>query len=141
MRNLNRQTSKLLLQVTVTVCSLVPILAGGAGVVLGPALVGGGGGEGHDPDSHFRYLSGLLLGIGIAYAASVPGIERHRTRFLLLGSIVVAGGLGRLLSLILIGVPSPVMLAALAMELVVTPLLTYWQGRVARRMSARFLGR
>ena len=55
MRNLNRQTSKLLLQVTVTVCSLVPILAGGAGVVLGPVMVGGGSvGEGHDPDSHFR---------------------------------------------------------------------------------------
>jgi hypothetical protein len=145
MRNLNRQTSKLLLQLAVTLCSLVPILAGGAGVVLGPTLVSAGlvtgGGDGHDPDSHFRYLSGLLLGIGLAYAASVPGIERHRTRFLLLGAIVVVGGLGRLLSLILSGVPSAVMLAALAMELVVTPLLTYWQGRVARRMSARFLGR
>jgi hypothetical protein len=141
MRNLNRQTSKLLLQVTVTVCSLVPILAGGAGVVLGPALVGGGSGDGHDLDSHFRYLSGLLLGLGLAYAASVPGIERHRGRFLLLCTIVVLGGLGRLLSLLLDGVPSPVMLAALAMELVVTPLLTLWQLRVARRMSGRFLGR
>jgi hypothetical protein len=144
MRNLNRQTSKLLLQISVTVCSLVPILAGGAGVVLGPALVSPGlvvGGDGPDLDSHFRYLSGLLLGIGIAYAASVPGIERHRARFLMLGAIVVAGGLGRLLALLLNGAPSPVMLAALAMELLVTPLLTHWQGRVARRMSGRFLGR
>jgi hypothetical protein len=148
MRNLNRQTSKLLLQASVTVCSLVPILAGGAGLVLGPALVSPGlvgenmaGGDGADLDSHFRYLSGLLLGIGLAYAASVPGIERHRTRFLMLGAFVVIGGLGRLLALLLSGAPSPVMLAALAMELVVTPLLTYWQGRVARRMSGRFLGR
>jgi len=140
MRNVSRQTGKLLLQSAVAVCSLVPIAAGGAGVVLGPALVGTDGGGG-DLDGHFRYLSGLLLGIGLAYAASVPGIERHRARFLLLGTIVVIGGLGRLLSLILMGVPSPVMLAALAMELIVTPLLTVWQGRVARRMSARFLGR
>jgi len=141
MRNVSRQTSKLLLQLSVTVCSLVPILAGGAGLVLGPALVDAGFVDGRDLDSHFRYLSGLLLGIGLAYAASVPGIERHRTRFLMLCAFVVLGGLGRLLALLLNGVPSPVMLAALAMELVVTPLLTYWQGRVARRMSGRFLGR
>jgi hypothetical protein len=140
MRNLNRQTSKLLLQLSVTLCSLVPIAAGGAGLVLGPALIGESG-DGPDLDSHFRYLSGLLLGIGLAYAASVPGIERHRSRFLMLCAIVVLGGLGRLLALLLNGVPSPVMLAALAMELVVTPLLTVWQGRVARRMSGRFLGR
>jgi hypothetical protein len=139
MRNLHRHTSKLLLQLAVAVCSLVPIAAGGAGVVMGPSLVGGG--DSGDLDSHFRYLSGLLLGIGLAYAASVPGIERHRTRFLLLGTIVVLGGLGRLLSLILSGAPSAVMLAALIMELVVTPLLTLWQSRVARRISGRFLGR
>ena len=139
MRNLHRQTSKLLLQLAVAFCSLVPIAAGGAGLAMGPALVGGG--DVRDLDSHFRYLSGLLLGIGLAYAASVPGIERHRSRFLVLCAIVVLGGLGRLLSLILTGAPSPVMLAALAMELVVTPLLTVWQSRVAHRISGRFLGR
>jgi hypothetical protein len=141
MRSLHRQTSKLLLQVAVTIGCLVPILAGGAGLVLGPELVAAGLVGGADLDSHFRYLSGLLLGIGIAYAASIPGIERHRGRFLMLGAIVVLGGLARLLSVLLAGPPSPVMLGALAIELVVTPALTVWQGRVAHRMSGRFLGR
>lgn len=126
------------LQVVVALCSLVPMLAGAAGVWGGQVLVGQGltvigvGDSLNDPDSHFRYLSGLLLGIGLAYAASVPGIERHRGRFLLLGFIVMVGGLGRLLSLVLDGPPSAVMLFALLMELVVTPLLTFWQWRVSR---------
>jgi hypothetical protein len=122
-------TSKRLLQIAVAVCSLVPIAAGGAGLLLGPALVANAGTP--DLDSHFRYLSGLLLGIGLGYASGVPGIERRRARFLLLGGIVFAGGLARLWSLLAVGTPSPIMLGALAMELVVTPLLTLWQGRVA----------
>ncbi|WP_395018419.1 DUF4345 domain-containing protein [Dongia sp.] len=130
--------SKRLLQLAVAVCCLVPIAAGGAGLVLGPALVGDAG-DGRDLDSHFRYLSGLLLGIGLGYAASIPGIERKRVQFTLLSMIVVIGGVGRLLSLFAIGVPSPVMLGALAMELLVTPLLTVWQWRVARRAGGRFL--
>jgi hypothetical protein len=125
-------TGKRALQIAVTVCSLVPILAGGAGILLGPVLVSGAGGGDRDLDSHFRYLSGLLLGIGLAYLTGVPGIERKRIRFLLLGGIVVLGGLGRLWSLLSEGTPSSVMLGALAMELVVTPLLTLWQLRVAQ---------
>ena len=127
-------TSKPLLQIAVALCSLVPIAAGGAGVLLGPVLVAGA--DARDLDSHFRYLSGLLLGIGLAYATGVPGIERKRVRFLLLGGIVFIGGLGRLWSLLSVGAPSPVMLFALAMELVVTPLLTLWQLRISQKTFA-----
>lgn len=118
------------LQVAVAIGCLVPITAGLAGAILGPGLLGGAGGI--DADSHFRYLSGLLLGIGLAYGASVRGIERHRGRFLLLTLIVVAGGLGRLISVAALGLPPVSMSAALTMELLVTPALAYWQLRVAR---------
>jgi hypothetical protein len=127
-------TSKRLLQIAVALCSLVPIAAGATGILMGPALVAAAGSG--DLDSHFRYLSGLLLGIGLFYATGVPGIERKRTRFLLLGGIVFVGGLGRLWSLLATGAPSPVMFGALAMELAVTPLLTLWQFRVSRKTGA-----
>jgi hypothetical protein len=130
--SLGANSGKRVLQFAVAVGSLVPILAGGAGVLLGPALVSGAGGGDRDLDSHFRYLSGLLLAIGLAYLTGVPGIERKRIRFLLLGGLVVLGGLGRLWSLLSEGTPSPVMLGALAMELVVTPILTLWQLRVSQ---------
>jgi hypothetical protein len=121
------------LQVTVAICSAVPIAAGAAGMILGPALVAERAADISDLDSQFRYLSGLLLAVGLAYASAVPGIERRRPRFLLLGGIVVLGGLGRLISLLSSGAPSPTMLGALAMELLVTPILTLWQLSVARR--------
>jgi len=120
------------LQVAVTIACLVPIGAGGAGVLLGPRMLGSGIVAATDLDSHFRYLSGLLLAIGLGYASTIPRIEMHGDRFRLLTCIVVVGGVGRLLSLLAIGAPSPVMLAALAMELLVTPGLALWQHRIAR---------
>lgn len=108
---------------------LVPVLAGGAGVIYGVAMMGVDGQAALD--SHFRYLSGLLLGIGLAFAASIPDIAAHRRRFRLLCAFVVLGGLGRLASLLLSGHAGWVDLAALAMELVVTPGLTLWQNRMS----------
>jgi hypothetical protein len=128
------RAERLALQIVVAIGSLIPIGAGAAGIVLGPAMVDAA----NVPvaaDSHFSYLSGLLLGIGIAFATTIPAIERRTTRFRVLTGIVVAGGLGRLMSLLLRGSPDKPMLAALVMELVVTPALALWQTRVARRAS------
>ena len=117
---------KRLLQAAVIVASLVPIAAGVSGVWQGPHA------GGLDLDSHFRYLSGLLLAIGFGYLSTVPRIETHGERFRLLTFIVVMGGIGRLVSLLAVGQASGIMSGALAMELVVTPALALWQARVAR---------
>ena len=119
------------LQVVVALASLVPIGAGAAGVLLGPRLVGAAIVGAADLDSHFRYLSGLLLAIGLGYVSTIPHIETQGRRFRLLTGIVVLGGVGRLLSLLSIGPASPTMTAALVMELAVTPCLAVWQHRVA----------
>ena len=122
------------LQIAVALACLVPIGAGMAGMVLGPAMIGRSALPA-DFGSHFSYLSGLLLGIGLGFATAIPHIETHGRRFRLLAAIVVIGGVGRLLSLLIIGAPSVAMLAAMVMELVVTPGLAWWQGRVARHGS------
>jgi hypothetical protein len=124
------------LQVAVALCGLVPIAAGLAGVVLGPSMVDTPVAGLHDAvalDSHYRYLSGLLLGIGLAFWSLIPSIVRQATAFRLLTALVVAGGMGRLFGIVLQGVPPPPMLFALAMEVIVTPLLCLWQARLAVR--------
>ncbi|HEX3993771.1 MAG TPA: DUF4345 domain-containing protein [Acetobacteraceae bacterium] len=123
------------LQFVVAIGSLVPISAGSAGILLGPRLVGSAGIAAGDLDSHFRYLSGLLLGIGIGFLSTIPRIETHGGRFRLLTGIVVVGGIGRLVSLLAAGPPSSAMMAALGMELLVTPGLAIWQSRVAHRSN------
>jgi hypothetical protein len=120
----------------VAIGCLVPIGAGLAGILLGPRMlepvaIGTG-----DLDSHFRYLSGLLLGIGLGFVSTISRIETRGARFRLLTAIVVAGGIGRLAGVVTIGTPSTAMIAALAMELLVTPGLAFWQWRVATRTAA-----
>jgi hypothetical protein len=112
----------------------VPFAAGGAGIVEGATMLKGL----HPPlpvdlDSHYRYLSGLLFGLGLAFASCIPTIERRGRLFRTLGAIVIAGGLARLVSLLRVGPPSAGHIFGLFMELGAVPLLLLWQARVARR--------
>lgn len=121
-----------LLQLAVALGCAVPLSTGAIGIMHGPEMLRGvGDGSPADLDSHFRYLSGLLLAAGIAFATCIPGIERKTGRFRLLAFLVFVGGLGRLHSLVLIGVPGGGHLVGLAMELAVVPILVLWQARVA----------
>jgi hypothetical protein len=122
------------LQYTVAVCGIVPVVAGLVGMILGASLTGDASGSA-DLDSHFRYLSGLLLGIGLAFWSTVHGIERKGDLFRLLTAFVVLGGFGRLLSIFVYDLPEDPMIGALVMELIVTPLLCYWQMRVASQSA------
>lgn len=132
------ETERRALQRVVALAGLVPVLGGLYGVLFGQAGLGGSAFD-VSTDSHFRYLSGLLLGIGLLFWSTIPGIETKTSLFRFLTMIVVLGGLARLLGLWLTGVPSLTMLAALGMELVVTPLLCLWQIRVANRAGAEVL--
>lgn len=131
---MTRDRERRLLQRVVAVAALVPVLTGLAGVLLGMAGITGDR-LGVSADSHFRYLSGLLLGIGLLFWWTVPRIEEHGTLFRFLTLVVVIGGLARLLGLTLTGIPSLAMLGGLGMELVVTPLICLWQVRVANRAA------
>ncbi|KKC26617.1 DUF4345 domain-containing protein [Sphingomonas sp. SRS2] len=119
-----------LLQGVVTIACLVPILTGLDGVLRGvgmfrldelPVSL----------DSHFRYLSGIFLMLGFAFASTIAAIERQGPRFRLLGAMVIMGGLARALSWAMVGAPAIGHQLGLAMELVVVPLLMLWQARVA----------
>jgi len=127
-----RLDERRLLQLAVSVAAVVPVSAGVAGVLGGPALFGHDAG-GAAFDGHFRYLSGLLLGIGLAFWSFVPRITSVTPQVRVLTLLVLIGGLGRLLGLALNRDPSTGMLFALVMELGLTPALCAWQARVARK--------
>jgi hypothetical protein len=78
-------------------------------------------------DSHFRYLSGLLLGIGVSFMWAIPHIELLGQHFRLLTAIVVGAAL--------MGTIVLPMFLALVMELAVTPALCLWQHRVALKFA------
>jgi hypothetical protein len=124
--------SRFLLQAMIALASLVPLSASLGGLVHGPSFLRGVGDVPVDLDSHFRYLSGLFLGVALLFLSTIPAIEKQTARFRLAAFLVVLGGLGRLTSLMLVGQPSRAHLVGLALELGLVPLLVLWQGAVAR---------
>jgi len=121
------------LQAAIVLGCAVPLLAGGAGMVLGAEMVGRTVNPSADLDSHFRYLSGLLFGAGIGFLSCLPRIEARGDRMRLLGLLPFIGGLARAWSLVEDGSPSFGHQFALVMELLVVPALILWQWRFARR--------
>jgi hypothetical protein len=124
-----------LLQAVVIILALIPLAAGIAGVLGGPAFLGVSRPWPVDLDSYFRFLSGVFLALGIAWYSCVPGIERNTARFRLLAALTFAGGLARLLSLLISGTPSTGHRVGLIIELIIVPLLVLWQARVAAKAA------
>ena len=111
-----------LLQGAIAVAGLVPVIAGGWGAY-----------GGWKADSHARYLSGLLLGVGLTFWWTIPAIERRGAVVRTLAFVVLIGGLARLGGVVQHGATWSSGLP-LVMELGVTPLLALWRERVERRL-------
>lgn len=127
--------SKRLLQITVAILGLVPLSAGLSGVILGPEAFAGPA-DITDLNSHFRYISGIFLALGIGFYTTIPNIQIKTARFRLLTALVLSGGLARLLSLTLDGPPTTPHMIGLFLELAAVPLLAVWQGRVAQQAQS-----
>lgn len=128
---------KRLLQLVMAVTLLLPMSAALAGVSGGPKFLGHPPVIPTDLDSHFRYVSGLFLGMLLLFATCIPRVEHKGARLRMLGAMVMLGGTARLWSLVSVGVPSTGHIAGLGIELVELPLLLLWQVRIANRFAVR----
>ncbi|PZW48155.1 uncharacterized protein DUF4345 [Humitalea rosea] len=119
------------LRLAIQLAGIVPVSAGLAGVltgfgVLNETMSGAA-------DSHMRYLSGLLLGIGLGVWWCQAALERRGMVFDALCVVVIIGGLGRLFGVALNGPPPLTHVLALGMELGVTPALWLWRHHLLGR--------
>ena len=121
-----------LLQFSVALLAVVPVLAGLAGVLHGLELLDAQSSLSRDGDSHVHYLSGLLLAIGLGFWSTIPRIDTQGSRFRLLTALVLVGGLARLYGVALAGLPAAAMVGGLFLELAVTPALALWRERIER---------
>ena len=83
-------------------------------------------------DSNLRFLGGVWLTLGLAAWWTVPRIERRGDVFRVVWGAVWLGGVGRALSMVLVGLPPWPFVAFTVLELVGAPLFIVWQRRVAR---------
>lgn len=82
-------------------------------------------------ESNFRFYNGLWLGIGIILLWMIPRIDRDKTTLRVIAVCFFCGGIGRLISLLFCGIPSPIDLVYVIIELGF-PLLTLWQKRILK---------
>jgi Domain of unknown function (DUF4345) len=86
-------------------------------------------------DTNLRFYSGVWVGLGLALWWLIPTIERQTVLFRVLWGMFFIGGIGRLLSMIMLGWPPVAFVAFTAIEIVGAPLFIWWQFRVARFAS------
>ncbi|QIG93152.1 DUF4345 domain-containing protein [Bradyrhizobium sp. 6(2017)] len=121
------------LQIATGLLALVPILTGiitmlgvsdplyaSSGVPALPVL-----------DSNLRFFGGVWLGLGLALIWLVPRIESESVLFRVVWGGIFLGGVGRLLSIVMVGAPPIPFTGFTALELIGAPLFVYWQHLVA----------
>lgn len=132
---MNLRAERRLLQGVIAATCTVSLSASITSILQGPGWLMQGGHVATDLDSHFRYLSGLLLAIALGFLSCIRDIESKGPRMRMLALIVVIGGLSRAYSAGAVGMPSLGHLGGLTIELAIVPLITAWQWSFARRAN------
>jgi Domain of unknown function (DUF4345) len=122
------------LQIVTALLGLVPIVTGliamsgtsypiyaAAGLAPLPVL-----------DSNLRFFAGVWFGLGVAILWLVPRIDTQTVLFRALWLMIFCGGVGRLISLVLVGMPPAPFVGFIALEIVGAPLFIWWQARIAK---------
>lgn len=118
--------------ITVLVSLLHVLLGPGAEVLLGaqiPPEVR------QDPvlDSQNRFYGMIFMGYGALLYLCSTNLKRHAVLLRILCAFIFAGGLARLLSMLVYGLPTAPVLLLTAIELAGVPLLLLWHGMVVAR--------
>jgi Domain of unknown function (DUF4345) len=130
--------SKKALQIVLAILALIPILTGGLDLILGAQALNIAGGalpsevvQNVVLDSQTRFLGGIWFGIGIILYWVILSVDKRTVLFRLLTGGIFLGGMGRLFSAFLVGLPPAEFIAATVLELIGMPLLVLWQSRVS----------
>jgi Domain of unknown function (DUF4345) len=81
-------------------------------------------------DSNLRFFSGAWFGLGVALCWIVPAIEKQTMLFRVLWGMIFLGGIGRLISMLMLGFPPAPFIAFTALEILGAPLMIFWQAKL-----------
>jgi hypothetical protein len=125
------QRSRRALQVVLGVLALIPLGTGLMDVVVSTAALPGAPSVTPELDSNYRFFGVVWAGMGVALIWAIPRVERATTLLRGVFAVVFLGGLARCLSLVMVGVPEPMFLGLIVLELTAPPIVIAWQSRIA----------
>ncbi|CAF1614554.1 unnamed protein product [Rotaria sp. Silwood1] len=122
------------LQTILAIMGSISVTIGASGIWMGPSNMN----KITVPirlDNHYRYLSGFVLGFGLTmWFYVIPRITQVVTIVRIFAFMVFLGGIARAVGLFKLGVmPDTFSLIATITEIFFTPILCYWQARIAQR--------
>lgn len=124
------------------VLGLIPTITGGLSLILGARAFNVVGGSIPSEavnnvvlDSEVRFLGAIWFGIGVVMYWVIPSIDQQTTLFRLLIGGIFLGGIGRLVSAFLVGIPPVQFIAVIVLELIGMPLLVLWQSLISMSNS------
>jgi Domain of unknown function (DUF4345) len=131
--------NKKTLQTVLAILGLIPILTGGLDLLLGArslrvvgSLIPLDALSDVVLDSQIRFLAAIWFGVGIILYWVIPSIDRQTTLFRLLMGAIFLGGIGRISSAVLLGIPPVQFIAVIMLELVGVPILVLWQSSISK---------
>jgi hypothetical protein len=123
---MNRRALIIVLAILGAIAAATALLA----IIGGPTAEPGGGPTTPSIDSEYRFAHVIWLGAGVVLLWTLRRPEERAlvTRVVLV--IAAVGGLARLVSIAVVGLPHPVFVSAMVLELVIVPLVVLWHSRV-----------
>lgn len=121
------------LQIVTGLLALIPILTGLLGMsgIYDPIYANSNLPFNSTLDSNLRFYSGIWFAIGLTTLWILPRIEKETVLFRALWLMIFLGGLGRLISLILVGTPFSPFIIFTILEIIGAPLFIIWQNKIS----------
>ena len=83
-------------------------------------------------DSNLRFFGGVWLGLGIAMYSTIRDIDKKTPLFRVLWGMIFIGGIGRLISMLIVALPPTPFIGFTLLEIVGAPTMIFWQARLAK---------
>jgi hypothetical protein len=121
--------SKLALQISTGLLAAIPVVTGLIGLagLRDPIYASARLPTDTMLDSNLRFLGGVWLGTGFTLYWLIPKIDQQTALFRAIWTMIFLGGVGRLISMFLIGLPPTPFIAFTILEIVGAPIFVVWQ--------------
>lgn len=124
------------LQIATAILGIIPVLTGIIGLsgLSDPIYASAGMPPNALLDSNLRFFSGVWLGLGLALYWLIPKIEKQTVLFRAIWGMIFLGGVGRLISMLLLALPPLPFIGFTILEIVGAPIFVSWQARLEKRI-------